>query len=582
MALGLSSEHDDTKGKADALNNLGVANHIRGSYESALGYYRSCMELRRQLADSAGVAGLVNNMASIYALQGNYPEALENYQQSLELKLKLGNKKGAATSYNNIGNIYYYQKNYQLALDYYQKALEIDSQLKNNMGQARSLGNIGLVYLETGKPMAALDNYRLAYQKMDSLQLECQKMYSANGLGQAYFKLNDIESAHRYLDEAYTEASVCNDPVIISSSLETLGKISIANRQNTLAEQRLLESYRVARVNNLKAQVKDASQTLYEFYKGSGRVSAALNFLEINKAVTDSILNQDLTEQLTRRQMAYEFRQEKDSLQFARERDLLSYNSDIQRRKVVQVTTSVVLALVCILLFIIYRFYRLKNEANRQLAEKNMIVSKALKEKEVLLREIHHRVKNNLQIVSSLLSIQSKLVKDETARQVIRDTQSRVYSMALVHQNLQTGGEIAEIAADKYLGQLIVAVKQAFDPTGQCQINLYLEPIKIYTDIAISMGLIVNELVTNIFKHAFPAGITKYSNIDVKLEREGNSLRLSVSDNGVGIAGDKKSFGMQLIDALAKSMEAEITSANGHGTSFTLNIPHNHGQFVNS
>jgi two-component system, sensor histidine kinase PdtaS len=581
-SLQLASKENDAKGKADALNNLGIANHIRGNFPVALVHYSSSLLLRREQNDSSGVAGLLNNMASIYAVQGNYPEALENYQQSLELKLKLGNEKGAANSLNNIGNIYYYQKNYDLSLQYYERALEIENKMGNPMGQGRSLGNVGLVYLETGKLNEALQNYLLAYQKMDSLKLECQKMYPANGLGQTYYQLGKLEAAHKFLDEAYTEAVACNDPVILSSSLETLGKISVANKQYTLAERRLKESYDVAEANDLKVQVKDASKSLYEFYKSRGNIGEALSFLEINKSVTDSLLNEDLTEQLTRMEVNYQFKEEKDSLQFAREKELLSYNSEIKRRELVQMSTFFGLGLAFVLLFVIYRFYRVKQKANEQLSVKNEIISRTLQEKEMVLKEIHHRVKNNLQIVSSLLNIQSKMVKDEAAKQAIRDSQSRVHSMSLVHQNLYSSGEVGEVSANEYLEQLILSVCRSFDPEGNCQLNLQLEPVALPPDMAMNLGLISNEIITNAFKHAFPAPDKKGSVISVSLIAATDNVSLSISDNGVGLANPQQSFGMQLIEALVRSIKGILSVDTTNGTCFTIKLSQPYGQAVYS
>jgi two-component system, sensor histidine kinase PdtaS len=581
-SLQLASKENDAKGKADALNNLGIANHIRGNFPVALNHYSSSLLLRREQNDSAGVAGLLNNMASIYAVQGNYPEALDNYQQSLELKLKLGNEKGAANSLNNIGNIYYYQKNYDLSLQYYERALDIENKIGNTMGLGRSLGNVGLIYLETGRLNDALQNYLLAYQKMDSLKLECQKMYPANGLGQTYYQLGKLEAAHQYLDEAYSEAVACNDPVIISSSLETLGKISVFNKQYTLAEKRLAESYDVAKANDLKVQVKDASKSLYEFYKSRGNIGQALSFLEINKSVTDSLLNEDLTEQLTRMEVNYQFKEEKDSLQFAREKELLSYNSDIKRRELIQVSTFVGLGLAFVLLFVIYRFYRVKQKANEQLSVKNEIISRTLREKEMVLKEIHHRVKNNLQIVSSLLSIQSRMVKDAAAREAIRDSQSRVHSMSLVHQNLYSGGDVSEVSADRYLEQLIKTVCKSFDPGGQCQLNLNLDPVVLPPDTAMNLGLISNEIITNAFKHAFSGSKNSNAVISVSLTAENDNISLCIADNGIGAENPNQSFGTQLIDALVRSIKGIVTIDAKSGTSFTIKLPQPNGQAVYS
>lgn len=574
-ALILAERLNQEKAKADAHNNLGVASHIRGNFVQALAHYQSSLQLRISLADSAGIAGLQNNIASIYAVQGNYPLALENYQASLNMKLQLGNGRGAANSLNNIGNIYYYQKNFSQALKYYQEALSLENDLQNAMGQGRSLGNIGLVLLDQGNFSEAITYYKRAYQIMDSLNLECQTMYPANGLGASLFASGEIEAARGYLMEALEDGKACNDPVIISSSLETLANVELSSNHPSKAEQFLLESFDVAQKNNLKVSIKDVSWSLYNFYKGRD-TQKALAFLEINRALTDSIFNDDLTAQLTRLELNYQFQQEKDSIQYAREREVYSFNAALRQRQVILIFTSVVLGLAIILLFIIYRFYQLKKKANEQLFDKNALITKSLREKELMLNEIHHRVKNNLQIVSSLLSIQSRLVRDEGAKKAIRDSQNRILSMAMVHQNLYSRGEVAEIDMAHYLNQLIKSIAHTFDENANHELQIFISPIQLPPDIAVNIGLIANELLTNVYKHAFPSG-TKNALVKISLGIEGKDLIFAVEDNGIGITSHTESYGSYLMQTLANSMNGSLTFRSEIGTCFILRIPDPNG-----
>ncbi len=211
----------------------------------------------------------------------------------------------------------------------------------------------------------------------------------------------------------------------------------------------------------------------------------------------------------------------------------------------------------------------------RKLAEE--ITIKSLKEKELLLKEIHHRVKNNLQIIVSLLKLQSKFVYDPRDLDIFNKSRSRVETMSLIHEKLYKSKDISQIDIGNYLRDLVSHLLQAYSVnSAKIEFKINAENILMSIDTAIPCGLIVNELINNILKHAFPDGYT--GKIELNLWRSDENVVLEISDNGIGIPEafdlDKSdSLGMRLIDTLVKQLDGiiEVNSLNGsNGTKFVI------------
>ena len=214
----------------------------------------------------------------------------------------------------------------------------------------------------------------------------------------------------------------------------------------------------------------------------------------------------------------------------------------------------------------------LRNEvADRSAAEQRL--TESLREKDVLLKEVHHRVKNNLQLVSSLLSLQGRYAQDQSLGTPLAEAQGRVLAIALVHEKLYQSDDLAQIDFRNYVSKLAAALLDS--SSGRVALEIDMEHIALPVNQAIPCGLIVNELVTNAFKHAFPengAGTVKIS-----LGESGDERRLSVCDDGVGLppglnVRTSPSLGLQLVFMLARQLGAEVQVSSEAGTRFDISF----------
>lgn len=210
--------------------------------------------------------------------------------------------------------------------------------------------------------------------------------------------------------------------------------------------------------------------------------------------------------------------------------------------------------------------------SKKQVEDDKLIIEKSLAERESLLKEIHHRVKNNLQIIASLLYLQSGKFEDEDFKKVLEEGQGRVRSMALIHQKLYENDDLKSIPFGEYLQELVSEIRASFG-MGKIQLNIEAENIFFDVDTAVPLGLIVNEMATNAFKYAFEK--KESGSLSIYLTEENGMFTLNVRDDGKGIPDEidirkTKSLGLRLVRMLSQQLEGEFEFSNNNGTSFEL------------
>ena len=222
--------------------------------------------------------------------------------------------------------------------------------------------------------------------------------------------------------------------------------------------------------------------------------------------------------------------------------------------------------------------HRIRFELNSRalkLKERETTLRKFLREKDVLLKEIHHRVKNNLQIISSLLHLQSRRIKDPQTLEIFRESCDRVQLMALIHEKLYGSADLSRLDFNDYLHSLAAMILRSYaHKSRNVRVDFQLqEQLQLSLDLAIPLGLIASELISNSLKHAFaPDG---KGTITLELNQADSDITFCISDNGQGLARDfsmgaPASLGLRLVKLLAEQIEAQLTWSSSPGASFTL------------
>ena len=202
-------------------------------------------------------------------------------------------------------------------------------------------------------------------------------------------------------------------------------------------------------------------------------------------------------------------------------------------------------------------------------------IRSSLKEKEVLLKELHHRVKNNLNVISTLLDLQAEAIDDPKALRAMRESRNRVKSIALVHEQLYQSENLAKVDFKRYISDLVSQLFSAYGTNeGSVTLEMDLDDLPVAIDTGIPFGLILNELVSNALKYAFPAGRTGILRIGLK-KRDGGTNELLVSDDGIGLPEgldfmNAESLGFQLVTILVRQLGGQIELVKGRGTTFRM------------
>jgi two-component sensor histidine kinase len=352
--------------------------------------------------------------------------------------------------------------------------------------------------------------------------------------------------------------------MIILVLLAASDRYAFAGENDSMANA-ILKKYQLAfEADMQKGKLKDAILSFRKFRD----ISDSLARMNSEKNVANREAQFDvelaLLEDYNKQQM--EFLQTKEKIQ----------ESELKQTKIRSYVLLVGSIIMVVLLMIGLLAFRLKQKNNSLLEKQKLAMdhqNQSLKrlvdqqvdlisEKEWLVKEIHHRVKNNLQIIVKLLNIQSEFLKDESAVSAIRDSQNRVLAMSFVHQRLYEVGAERQIDLSTYVHELVNYLKEALAPVNPIQFNLNFAPLHVGIAQAVPIGLILNEAITNAIKYAFPDGRQGMITIDLHKQPDGTYL-LKIKDNGIGMPAtfewDKsKSLGFTLMQTMAEQIAARF------------------------
>lgn len=577
-ALKINIEINRKDRMASNYGSLGLVKKERGDLQEALNLLNKSLRLYHEAEDKFGVSRQLNNIGIIHRAKGNYSKALEYYFMSLKLAEDMGVKTSVSSAYNNIGIIYKEQGNYEKAIDYISQSLEIDITAGLDAEVATKKGNLGLIYSEMGRYDEALRYYKDALK--DETQLNNPDGIARNygNIANAYIKQAQRassqfqkdslfrEALYNY-DQAYNLSLQLGNKIYIASDLAGLGNLYNQLGQTVKAEEYLKKSLAISKKEGFLAEMKSAYGFLADVYEQTQNYKEAYRNYKEYIVLRDSIYKEQKSEEITRLEFQYAFDKKESLLKIEQEKKDAIAREKLAEKEREKQNLFFSIAFVLLLLggAVLYGISKQKN--NRRLKAEKEKTEAALRDRETLLREIHHRVKNNLQIVSSLLSIQGREITDEKAQKAVQESRNRVHSMALIHQFLYGDEHLNNIDMQKYIYELGESLFSAYRiEHNQIELQTDIDSIFLDVDIAIPLGLILNELITNALKYAFPDG--RKGQLHISLKETNQSLILKVKDNGVGLSENKTesgSFGMKLINAFKQKLGAEYNFLNHQG-----------------
>ncbi|WP_252734509.1 sensor histidine kinase [Arenibacter algicola] len=515
-----------------------------------LGLYDRQFEIRNEKKN----LGLTDKVIfyDIYSNLGLHRKAMDDYIKDKLKTIREDDYFGQAQYQSNVGNYLLLDMSIPTALTYYKKAKGFIDVYLNDISREKteqeiSKGNLLKAIIEgnIGKCHALLKEYDIAIPYLENSinlineynkgKFSSDKVENTLELADCYLQKEDYEKAKEYLLDG-------QDPVKI---------------ENILRRNRLLAAY----------------------YDRIGDYKNSVDYLKRNVRIRDSLNRNESS--MKKQQLAAVAGQEIEyskKMMEQQKKDLEQSRSDLQAKE--ERINIVFISLIFTLLgFAGLVFAYLKSIKNQRLiADQKRIIEASLVEKDSLLKEIHHRVKNNLQMVSSLLSLQTKNTRSKAAIEALEEGKSRVKAMALIHQKLYQNDDLSVIEMQGYIESLINSVQSVYKKGGHnINITIDAEGVELDIDRAIPFGLILNELVSNSFKYAFPDD-DENGKIYIHLRKNGGQGYFEYTDNGVGLPEDtddraNSSMGIRLMNRLVNQLQSTLNiDKTSEGVRFWFNF----------
>ena len=520
-AIELSGKTGDKRGKAIAYNIIIALYENLGNFEKASKAIYESIEACEDLGDKDLLSYAKSSLADYFQAIGNYTEALRYNRESLQLRKDISDLMGQTYSYRSLGDLCLATGNFADAESNYQEAVKISDQMENPWIVRHVLyGGMGNVYLQQGNFNKALHYFLITADELRAIASNHRLASLYAEIGTIYTRLDKYGLAKKYFDSS----------MALCKKLDT--KVPLQNYYNGV---HLLDSA----TRNWKAA--------YEHFRQYA-------------SIKDSTFNKETMRKMMMSQVQYENEKKEAIAKAGQEKKDVQTRGELTRQRNIRNSAFAVLAVVLVFSVIAWR------QRNKIAIEKKRS-DELVKDKELLLREIHHRVKNNLEIVSSLLALQSARIDDPNTREAMQEGQNRVQSIGIVHQKLYQGENLDSIEMKDYFTNLGESILDSFGAAGRISVEYRMEKLFLDIDTAVPLGLIVNELLTNSLKYAFPDN--GRGSIYILLQKQpGAILHLEVGDNGIGKSGITQGtgFGAQLISLLTRQLNGIMKEEISSGT----------------
>jgi two-component system, sensor histidine kinase PdtaS len=426
------------------------------------------------------------------------------------------------------------------------------------------------------------DSAEVHFLKLLALQRKDRKVDLAvmnKMLGQLYVEWEKYALAKPYLDKSL--ASGVFSKRALSHLYFMLFKADSAAGNYLAAMDHLMKNKKIDEVLYYEAKTRENQelQIKYETEKKEREINMQEKDILLLKGLTQ--LQQKSIEQANLK-LQYDSLAREQSIKLLavqsakKDNELLLKQAGIKQATFQKNVTIAGLAFLLVILALLYNQYRIKQRNNKEISDKNLSLQHLLTEKEWLLKEVHHRVKNNLHTIVSLLETQSAYLKDD-ALLAIQNSQHRVFAMSLIHQKLYQTENSSNINMSTYLPELLHYLRNSFDVRQRIYFTVDIKDIHLDISKAIPVGLILNEAVTNSIKYAFPR--PGNGAIDISMERVAeNRIRLCIADNGIGLPShwdtvQGNSLGLKLMRGLSEDIRGEFLIENANGTKIVIEFP---------
>jgi two-component sensor histidine kinase len=566
-----------TTRKVDLLNKL-AGSYFNINADTALYYIRLAGDLSNKLSYRLGQANTELSLGLYYRLKSDQTAALKSDLSSIKIFEELNNKSRLAKAYLEVAQVYKAMSGGNNTIEYinqgifYSKAAyTIFEDAKDTADMVSSLNIEGIIY----RDLAKIKDYRQYYDTAFAIYTKAIALIEQTGegeehIGKLYNNISQVYMEYRkdynkaleYLFKAVDYNQRKGNFSSLSYNYNNISNCYTNLEQNAKALLYARKTLEVSLQLNEPNRIANAYGQLYVAFNAYQQYDSALHYYRLAEQLDDSLTNLAKNREVVDLQTKYETgKKEAEILQ-------LQLEGQAKNKRI----TLLVLALVAFAALagcMLWLYNRIRKQRHQIAAQSHRL--------EIMMKELHHRVKNNLQIVSSLLSLQTYKVQDEGAVLVLKESQQRVQAMSFIHQRLYKKETLTAVNMKEYLTDLAESLVSSYG-FNRDEFDLQISVKKEMMDIeqALPIGLIINELITNALKYAY--GSVSRPALHIELTEDASNTTFSIKDNGSGIDEQEwnqknNSFGKQLIKALCKQLRAQQKLVVDQGTGFTITIP---------
>jgi len=590
-ALELYRKEDDKVGQIEVLSKVAEIHFVYGLWRECEKEWLESIDLEKQIGYRHSQY-YFDVLAFFEQARGNTNIALSYANKAISTMQEINDRAFSSHFYFRKGNIYGGLGDWDRSAYWYRKSMGSSNQANTNR-----LWYPGFVWLST--TIASSEKYQEALDLIDSITHKfpplnpLDKMYLAYVKGLSYYRLKQSSPAEKNLEEAFAIADqLSSQPQMFNDVSQIyLKTASMYSSGGDMKKAKECLQKALALKTGFRDLISNVDLALIQFKIDSseGKYLSAIQRYQRYEQLNDSGFNLKKTREIDEMNIQFGVAQKEKDLQLLQNKGQLQ-RAELSREKLTRNIIIIASSLMLLLFVLVYNRYRLKQRSNKLLQDQQKIISQKnevlqqtinekddlLEEKEWLVREIHHRVKNNLQMVISLLNAQTEYLNNPSALHAIKESRERMQAIAILHQKLYKVEDSTKINIRSYIHELVENIRQGFDKSERIHFQVEVANIGLDMSQSVPLGLILNEAITNAIKYAYPKN-TKGS-IQISLQQiEGQQLQLIIADRGRGLPEGfdiehHHSLGMQLIKLFAEQLDGELIFINRNGLEVVLNF----------
>ena len=535
------------------LGNLGLIEYREADYAQSILYYEESLSIDELLSDSVAIVAKLKSIGICYRQQAQYELALSYYNSALSISNQFGLRAEEASIANSIGNLYNSLDEHEEALTYFSDAQKSWEELNDSLRSSYVLGNIGNALLGLGNIDDAISSYEESLKIKYLVANENSIAITLGNLGEAHFKKKNFEMSKKYYLESLairerngltnSVAIVCNNLALLEVEKTNYDKAKAwLNRAQKIANETASQDITLENLRIRKL-----------FYKKTGEYKLALRVDSIYDGLRQEIFNDQI---LKVQKSKYDFDLSQKDIEQERieaRLNLAVVQGENQRIRS-KIQEYVIFAILIVTIIVGYFAYRLQKKNNHI---------------ENLIRELHHRVKNHLGMISGMFGAQTDLSVADTA--VLDEAKTRVEAVNGIHRRLYRQDEYEFVNMHEYLEELVDNNALVFGLFNKIDKRLDISANIMEIDKAISVGLIANEVLTNAFKYGLQD--TQKPVLKIVLEKVLKGYRMIIFNNASADKSPGGGFGGELINRLAQNLKGQVQIAKEGGFQFELTFP---------